>query len=285
MICALPFLILTPPLPLTTPTAEEIMCRVAENQQRAEVARSKFVYDMNVFVRLQRANGKVAREESRDYVVTPTPKGARRKLIKLEGKIFQGKTEVPYTKAGFEHKGVDIDSGITDGFANSVMWRKNSMAAGLGWFPLTGGNQSRYEFKLEGEELYHDYDVYKISFQEMKSGDQDDCWSGETLIERHEFQPVLIRTSWDCKIPRAVKIMLGFTISQIGAKVTYQRFDKDVWFPVQSGGELKVRALFLYARTIAFSAKNGGFRKADVNTAIVFEGDADAPGDLADDPH
>jgi hypothetical protein len=284
MICALPFLILTPPLPLTTPTAEEIMCRVAENQQRAEVARNKFVYDMNVFVRLQRANGKAAREENRDYVVTPTPKGARRKLMKLEGKIFEGKREILYTKAGFEHKRADIDSGITDGFANSVMWRKHSMAAGLGWFPLSGESQSNYEFKLEGEERYHDYDVYKISFQQ-KSNEIDDCWSGETLIERHEFQPVLISTSWDCKVPRAVKILLGFTISQIGAKITYQRFDKDVWFPLQSGGELKVRALFLYARTIAFSAKNSGFRKADVNATIAFDGDSDIPGDSADDPN
>ena len=32
---------------------------------------------MNVFVRLKRANGKVAREESRDYVVAPAAKGAQ----------------------------------------------------------------------------------------------------------------------------------------------------------------------------------------------------------------
>ena len=72
MICALPFLILTPLLPGVQPTAEDIMCRVAENQDRAEKAREAYVYDMNLFVRLKRANGKLAREESRDYVVAPS---------------------------------------------------------------------------------------------------------------------------------------------------------------------------------------------------------------------
>jgi hypothetical protein len=74
MICAIPFLLLTPVLPLTTPTAGEIICRVAENQERAESARNAYVHDMNVFVRMQRSNSKLAREEARDYVVAPTPK-------------------------------------------------------------------------------------------------------------------------------------------------------------------------------------------------------------------
>jgi hypothetical protein len=278
MICALPFLMLVPVLPGQTLSAEDIMCRVAENQHRAQAARNTFVYDMNVFVRLKRANGKLAREESRDYVVAPTAKGAQRKLIRLEGKILEGRTEIPYTEAHYEHKKADVDAGITDSFARSIMWRKHSMGVWVDWFPLSGEQQSRYEFKLEGEERYRDSDVYRISFQELKNEDDDDCWSGEALIDRKEFQPVLISTHWSCKIPRPVTIMLGISVSQMGAKVTYQRFDKDIWFPTVCGGEMKVRVLFLYARTIAFSAKNSGFRKTDVQTSINFEDEAGETG-------
>ena len=72
-----------------TPDAAEIMRRVAENQNRAE-ARASWVFDQNVFVRLQRPGGKLAREETRKYVVVPTEKGARRKIVSVEGKILDG---------------------------------------------------------------------------------------------------------------------------------------------------------------------------------------------------
>jgi hypothetical protein len=55
--------------------------------------------------------------------------------------------------------------------------------------------------------------------------------------------------------------------------MTFQRFDKNVWFPISSGGELKLRVLFLYARTIAFSSTNSGFRKADVQSSVEVDND------------
>ena len=269
MICLVPFLFLTPPLPGVKPTAEEIMCRVAENQDRAEQAREAYVYDMNLFVRLKRANGKLAREESRDYVVAPTAKGASRKLVKVSGKILEGKKEISYTEAGYKTKDLDIDGAITDSFAREILWRKDTAGPLVGWFPLTRRRMKNYNFHLEGEEKYREYDVYRISFE---SGyEDDDCWKGEALVERTEFQPVLITTEWSCKVPGAVKVLLGTNIQQVGAKISYQRFDTNVWFPVNCGGEMKLRALFLYARTIAFSGKNAGFRKADVSTSIQFD--------------
>jgi hypothetical protein len=268
LICALPFLMLVPVLPGQTPTAEEIMCRVAENQERADEARKTYVYDMNVFVRMKRANGKLAREESRDYVVVPNEKGARRKLVKLAGKILDGNRVITYTTPRYEHKSIDIDSSLTDAFAREVMWKKSDFGPMLGWFPLTRDRLANYTVKFEGEERYRDYDVYKVSFAEH---DEDACWTGEALIEKTEFQPVLVTSQWACRIPAAVKIVLGTNVTQIGAKITYQRFEKGVWFPVTCGGELKFRVLFMYARTIAFSAKNADFRKADVETSIEFE--------------
>jgi hypothetical protein len=262
-------LLVAAPLAADTVTAADIMKRVAENQTKAQDARAKYVFDMNVFVRLKRGNGKLAREESRDYVVAPSARKASRKLVKVEGRILDGKQESTYSEAGYRTKDMDLDGAITDSFAREVMWRKNQFGPMLDWFPMTAEHQNYYGFKLEGEEQYRGYNVYKIAFD--GHGEEDDCWKGEALIEKTEFQPVLITSHWTCKIPKAATILLGITVKDIGAKITYQRFDKDVWFPVTCGGEMKLRLFFGYARTIAFSAKNTGFRKAEVDSSVDFD--------------
>jgi hypothetical protein len=249
-----------------TPDAGEIMRRVSENVDRAQAARAAWVYDQDIFVRLKRANGKLAREESRQYTVAPTEKGADRKLVKVEGRILEGKKEIAYTEAGYRQKDVDIDGGLVDTFGRELMWRRDSMGPMVYWFPLESKNLEKYDFKFEGEERYRDYDVYRITFRQ-----KEDSWEGEALIERNEFQPVLVTSAWTGKVPTAVTIGLGTNVKQIGAKITYKRFDKDVWFPVQTGGEMKLRVLFLYARTIAFSATNRDFRKAEVQSSIEFD--------------
>lgn len=268
MMCALPFLMLMPLLPGIPPTAEDIMCRVTENQNAAESARTAYVYDMNVFVRLKRANGKLAREESRDFIVAPTPKGAGRKLVKVEGKILDGKREIPYTDPKFHYKGMDVDGEITRSLAHEIMWKKGDAGPMVGWFPLGRERMKDATFVYQGEEHYREYDVYKVDYEEH---DEGDCWRGEVLVEKNEFQPVLVTSEWSCKIPTAVKVLLGTNVTNVGVKISYRRFDKGVWFPVSGGGELKLRVLFMYARTIAFSAKNSDFRKADVQSSIEFE--------------
>ena len=52
--------------------ADLIMARVAPNQDRAQQTRSAFVYHQSMLIRFQRSNHKLAREEQREYVVTPT---------------------------------------------------------------------------------------------------------------------------------------------------------------------------------------------------------------------
>jgi hypothetical protein len=260
-------LLLAGSLPAQAPDAAEIMRRVSANMDRAEAARARYVYDQNVFIRLQRANGKLAREESRQYAVAPTEKGATRKLIQVQGKILEGRKEVDYTEAGFRQKDVDIDGSLVDSFAREVAWRRSAIP-NMGWFPFESKQLDQYSFKLEGEERYRGYDVFKIAF---RLTDLEDPWEGEALIERNEYQPVLVTTAWTGHVPAAVTIALGTNVKHIGAKITFQRFDKDVWFPVSCGGELKLRVLFLYARTIAFSSMNSGFRKADVRSSIEFE--------------
>jgi hypothetical protein len=259
-------LFLSVPLAAQTPDALEIMRRAAENAERAQAARKTWVYDQDVFVRLKRTNGKLAREESRQYTVAPTEKGARRKLVKVEGKILEGRKEIGYTKAGYRQKDSDIDGAIVDNLGREVMWRQNSMGLMAYWGPLESKNLEKYDFKLAGEEHYRDYDVYRITYRE-----KEDSWEGEVLIERHEFQPVLLTCAWTAKVPAVVKIGLGTNVKHIGAKITYKRFDKDIWFPVQSGGEMTFRVLFLYARTVAFSGTNRDFRKTDVQSSIEFD--------------
>jgi hypothetical protein len=261
----LPFLWVAASLSAQTPNAAEIMRRVSENVGRAEAARAAWVYDQDVFVRLKRANGKLAREESRQYTVAPAEKGADRKLLKVEGKILEGKKEVAYTEAGYRQKDADIDGALVDTFAREIMWRRNCVGPMVYRVPLDQDNLEKYAFKFEGEERYHDYDVYRITFRE-----KEDAWEGEVLVERNEYQPVLVTSAWTGKVPTAVTVGLGTNIKQIGAKTTYKRFDKGVWFPVQTGGEMKLRVLFLYARTIAFSAANRDFRKTDVQSNIEF---------------
>src|SRR5579863_1432349 len=103
-------LTIAPLLPAQTPDANEIMRRVSENVDRAQVARLAWVYDQDIFVRMKRANGKLAREESRQYTVAPTEKGAQRKLVRVEGKILDGRKEVAYNQAGYRKKDTDRKS-------------------------------------------------------------------------------------------------------------------------------------------------------------------------------
>ena len=137
-------------------------------------------------------------------------------------------------------------------------------------FPLTSELQKKYTFRLEGEENYDGHEAWRISYRET---DGHGDWRGEALIDRNEFQPILVTSEWASKVPLAVTIMLGTNIKQVGAKITYRRFDKDVWFPVACGSEMKLRVLFLYNRTIAFSSTDSDFRKTDVQSSVEFEND------------
>jgi len=107
--------------------------------------------------------------------------------------------------------------------------------------------------------------VYRIGFHARQ-----DEWEGEALIDRNEFQLVLITSAWTGKVFTTVSFALGTNIRHVGEKIAYQRFEKDVWFPVECGGELDLRVLFLYKRTIAFRATNRGFRKTDVQSSIEY---------------
>jgi hypothetical protein len=90
------------PVLASAQTAHEIMARVAANQDRVEAARAGFIYRQKVLVRLQRTDGKLAREEDREYSVTPERDGVRRELVHFSGKYGLNGKEVAFQEPG-EH--------------------------------------------------------------------------------------------------------------------------------------------------------------------------------------
>ncbi|MGO8816719.1 MAG: hypothetical protein ACLQVG_18940, partial [Terriglobia bacterium] len=64
-------------------SAEAIMARVAANQDRAVKLRAEYIYRQHIQVAIHRTNGKLAREEKADYVVTPTPAGTKKELTHI----------------------------------------------------------------------------------------------------------------------------------------------------------------------------------------------------------
>jgi len=257
--------------------ADIIMYKVAMNQERAQSMRSAFVYHQSMLIRFKRGNGKIAREEEREYVITPEPKGFKKELTHFAGKYEQGGKFFEYHEPGYQYKGVDIDGGLVNELANSLTNNKDTRDGfGQDPLPLTVKMQHKFSFRLEGKENYRGIEVYRITFKPKKMSlvDCDDdnasCWAGEALIDVHEYQPVLV-TSWLAKnIPMAVQILLGTNIKHLGFKVSYKKFDEGLWFPVSYGSEFQVRGLFLYKRTIALSATNTGFKRSDVTSTVSY---------------
>ena len=83
-----PLLVLSPCLLLAEePSIDQIMTRVAENQARAQEMRRAYVYNQKIVARFHRTNGKLAREEKSDYIVTPTPAGIEKKAGPFRGQV------------------------------------------------------------------------------------------------------------------------------------------------------------------------------------------------------
>ena len=260
-------------------TAATIMAHVAANQDRAEQLRTQYRFHQNVLVRVQRANGKLAREEIRDYRVTPTDKSLKRELVHLNGKVLDGKKVIPFTQTDFRYRKTDIDGEIVTNVIDDLGRTEqpkdystddhNRDGIGKDLFPLSTKAQKQYDFHLEGEEEYGGHHVYRITFT-PKQG-EGNSWAGEALIDRDALQPVVVTTHLTAVVPTAVKVMLGTNVQNVGFKVTYGRFDGDVWFPVSYGGELRFRVLFMYARRVSIGLINSEFERAAVDTNVTFE--------------
>jgi hypothetical protein len=251
------------------------MGRVAENQDRTLELRSAFVYNQDVLIRFFRGNGKLAREESREYTVTPGPKDTTKTLLNFRGKYEKGGRYIEYTKPGYEYKDLDIDGALMESLADDLTHDKGSRdGIAVDLFPLTSKSQAGYRFALEGKEEYRGREVFRISFKPAVMDDEhvfeETPWAGLILVDALEYQPVLVTTHLAKGLPFLVKTVLGTNLRGLGFKVSYERQDDGLWFPVNYGGEFEVKAVFFYKRKMAVALRNFGFRHVRVDTQVTF---------------
>jgi len=259
-------------------TVDQIMTRVAENQDRAQEMRGAFLYNQKVQARFNRANGKLAREEKLEYQVAPKPNGVEKKLTHFEGKYERKGKFVEYDKPGEHYKGLDVDGDLIRDMVNDMTGDKESKdGVARDLFPLTCEEQGGYNFTLEGKETYHGREVYRVSFRpkehvSLVDADEGEAnWKGYALIDAEEFQPLVVNTKLATHIPTAVKVLLGTDIKGLGFSVSYQKFDEGLWFPVSYGGEFYVRAVFFYKRHMSISMVNSGFERALVTSHVAYD--------------
>ncbi len=260
------------------PDVGEIMRRVALNQAKSQELRTSYQYRQKQVLRLVRGNGKIAREEHREYAIRPKFRGIDRTLAAFEGKYQTGKQSIAYSRPGYKYKDMDIDGELLNGMANDMLndhQGRDGIAVNL--FPLTYHQQLKYNFKFLDRQTFRGRDVYRVHFEPRKKPGLDDlddhgaAWSGEALIDAGEYQPVNVRTALAWKAPLWLKTLLGTNIRGLGFTVTYQKFADGVWFPVSYGGEFEIRAVFFYRRTVAIAMTNSDFRRAEVNSNISYE--------------
>ena len=252
---------------------QEIMARVAANQARTQEMRRQYVYTQKQTLRLVRGNGKIAREERREYVVTPGMKQVKKHLVNFQGKYESKGRFTSYSEPEYHYKNVDIDADLINSLSEDLTNdEKSKDGISCDLFPLISSEQSRYKFRLVGQEKYRGHDVYRIAFEPAGRpyGEDSPPWKGDALIDRAEYQPVVIVTKLAWNIPMAVKILLGTNIKGVGFTVSYEKFEDGLWFPVSYGGEFDVRGLFFYKRVMSVALTNGDFHKLDVNSSVAY---------------
>jgi len=261
------------------PDVNAIMSQVGINQAKSREQRAQWIYQQKQTLRMVRSNGKIAREEHREYLVLPDRRGVKKELTNFYGTYWQHSTYVSYDKPGYHYKGLDLDADLIDSMSDGMTNQSESMdGIDSDLFPLTYHQQLKYAFKLEGGlRDYRGHQVWKVAFEpkshvHIADADEGDTavWKGEALIDAQEFQPVAMTTSLAWRMPAAVRILLGTNIKGLGFSLSYQKVAEGVWFPVSYGGEFEVVGLFLYKRTMSISLVNSGFRHADVTSNIAF---------------
>jgi hypothetical protein len=248
------------------PSAEEIMARVAANQDRAIKLRAEYVYQQHIRIATRRTNGKPARDETADYDVIPTPEGTKKELKHLEGRYWhKGKYLDFHGEPAPDRDSLDGD--LIQDFRNDLANDQSKDGLARDLFPLTSEQQKRYRFELAGEDTLRGRRVYRVRFR--PSDKNNLTWAGEALIDAEEMQPVRVFTRLSRRIPFVVRTLLGTDLPGLGFNVEYRRFDEGVWFPVGFGTEFRLRAVFIINRDIMISLENSAFERAKVESKVV----------------
>ncbi|MGA9718972.1 MAG: hypothetical protein WBQ79_11895, partial [Acidobacteriaceae bacterium] len=81
----------------SAPTADQIMAKVAANQDRTEAARTRYIYLQHIRAVSRKTDGRVMCEEITDSRVSPRTKGSHQDLLKLDGRAWQKNHYTRYT--------------------------------------------------------------------------------------------------------------------------------------------------------------------------------------------
>lgn len=251
------------------PTAAEIMKKVAENQDREQKARTAFLYEETIRVDTRHTNGKLAREEVANLLVTPTAKGTEKKRQSIKGRYWYKGRYIDFDGDPIPHAdGLDgqIISSFRDDLTNDTT--KDGLAKDL--FPLTSEEQKDLKFELTGDRVVSGRKAWNVRFS--PADENEFTWVGEALIDEEEFEPISVYTRLSRRIPFFVRTVLGTDLPGLGFNVRYARIDKDAWFPVSFGTEFRLRAVFFINRDISVSLENKNFKRATAESNIRYEG-------------
>ena len=248
------------------PSVNEIMARVAANQDRGEQARAEYVYQQRIHVATLRTNGKLAREETADYRVVPTPDGTKKELKHIEGRYWHKGNYIEFHSEPVPDSNT-LDGSIVQSFREDLSNDKSKDGLGCNLFPLTSQEQKQYLFELAGVETVQGRKAYRVKFRPHDKNDL--TWAGEALIDAAEFEPLRVYTKLSRKLPLAVRTLLGTDLPGLGFNVEYRRFDEGVWFPVSFGTEFRLRAVFFINRDITVALENSAFQRAKVQSKIL----------------
>jgi hypothetical protein len=250
-------------------TADVIMARVAANQDRSEASRREFIYRQHIHILTHKPRGKLLREETTDYDVTPTAEGTEKKLKLVTGKyLLKGKYQA------FEGEPIpgedSLDGGLIQGFRNDLSDDKSKDGLAKDLFPLTSEEQKNYDFQWLGLEIQEGRKIYHVGFRPK---DKDEItWAGEAFIDAEEFEPVRVFTKLSRRIPFAVRTLLGTDLPGIGFNVVYKRQQDGVWFPSTFGTEFRIRAVFFINREVSISLANTDFEHTRVKSTMKVVG-------------
>jgi len=208
------------------------------------------------------------REETDDYDVVPTPEGSKKVLKARTGKYFEkGKyLEIQPDSKESENDNDGLDESLTSSFAHDLVNDKSKDGLARHLFPLTSAEQKQYEFQLLGEAEQDGRKVYRVGFRPRNK--DEITWAGEALIDKEDFQPVLVFTKLSRKLPLLVRGVLGTDLPGVGFSVHYRRQEDGVWFPVSFGTEFRLKVLFFMKRNIVLSLDNRNFQRTHVDSEI-----------------
>jgi hypothetical protein len=264
--------------------ADDIMARVAANQDRSEALRKEYVYKQHIHIATHKPKSRMMREETADYDVAPLPDGTEKRLKLLTGRYWNKGKYVdiqgePVPDPGSKdadlihnlrnHEPVPeagrTDADLIHNLRNNLLNDKSKDGLARDLFPLTSEEQKGYEFKLLGQEVEAGRSVYHIAFTPRDEGEP--TWAGEAFIDTAEFQPVRVFTRMSRRIPLLVRTM-WFDLPGFGFNVVYKRQEDGVWFPSSFGTEFQMQfgPLFFSNRDISIWLENSGFEHTHAET-------------------